>query len=420
MKIQEVVKDRAFDNNIIGFLQDPYRFLSKKLNRYETSALETKLFFLKKAVILRGEEGAKLFYDKEKFTRKGIMPGHVKNPLFGRGSIHGTDNEQHLRRKQMYLDLLNPMSISNFPQILEAKWMERLVKWQKSEKVVLLDEISEVLCSAISEWAGYNLPESNLPAFTKYNREMLESPGKFGPTHWYGRMLRLKAEKEVGHYIQKIRKGEVAIDNNKAAYKIAFYQEDNKLLSLRQAAVFLINIIRPTVASARFVVFGALALHENPSFREQLKSEEFQEYYAHEIRRFYPFVPGLIARARSNFTWKNYEFKKGTYALIDFYGTNHDPATWSNPEKFDPERFRDWNGSAYNFIPQGGGEVNINHRCPGEWLTIEVLKKSIFLLSQIMEYDVPSQDLKIEFNKLITQPKSGFIINRVKNIRTYM
>jgi fatty-acid peroxygenase len=420
MRNIEVVKDKTLANNIMGFLRDPYRFISKKLDSHNTDALETNLFFLKKAVILRGEEGARLFYNKEKFTRKKVMPGHVKNPLFGRGSIHGIDNEQHIHRKQMYLGLLNSNSISNFPEILENKWMERLARWQDSKEVVLLNEISEILCSAISEWTGFELPESNLSSFTKFNREMLESPGKFGPTHWYGRILRLRAEKDVGQYIQKIRKGEVEIDKSTAAYKIAFYKEDNKLLSLRQASIFLLNIIRPTVASARFVVFGALSLYENPRFKEKLKDEEFQEWYAHEVRRFYPFVPGLIAKARLNFTWKNYEFKKGTYALIDFYGTNRDPSTWNEPEKFYPERFKEWNGSAYNFIPQGGGEVDTNHRCPGEWLTIQVLKKTMFLLSQAMEYEVPPQDLTIEFNKLITQPKSGFIISKVKNIRTYM
>lgn len=70
MRNIEVVKDKTLANNIMGFLRDPYRFISKKLDRHNTDALETNLFFLKKAVILRGEEGARLFYNKEKFTRK--------------------------------------------------------------------------------------------------------------------------------------------------------------------------------------------------------------------------------------------------------------------------------------------------------------------------------------------------------------
>ncbi len=52
--------------------------------------------------------------------------------------------------------------------------------------------------------------------------------------------------------------------------------------------------------------------------------------------------------------------------LLDLYGTNYDPQLWSNPEAFYPERFREWDESKFNFIPQGGEDYYTNHRCPGE------------------------------------------------------
>jgi fatty-acid peroxygenase len=414
MQNDTVVKDKTFDSNIAGFIKDPYRFLSRKLDQYDTEALETHLLFLKPAVILRGEEGARLFYDKDKFTRKRVMPGHIKKPLFGRGSIHGTDHLQHEERKKLFLDILGPEHMPSFQRILEGKLYEQMEKWTKAESLILLDEVSEILCRAICEWCGIYIPESKVKIFTKYNREMVESIGQVGPRHWYGRYARVKSELWMADLIKKTRNKEIKSNRESPVYKIAMYREDGKLLSLRQASVTLLNIIRPCIAAARFVVFGALALHERPEMKERLQEDYFQEWFAQEVRRYYPFVPGMLAKARKGFTWGNYTFKKGTFAILDIYGTNHDPSIWKNPEEFNPERFREWNGSAYNFIPQGGGIHEVNHRCPGEWMTIALLKKSMWFLSQVLEYEVPPQDLHIEFNKIITQPKSGFIINKVK------
>jgi fatty-acid peroxygenase len=410
MQSNEVIKEKTFDTNL-GMLTDPYRFISRKLDRYHTNALESSFLFVKKAVILRGEEGAKLFYDKDKFSRVNVMPSHIEKPLFGRGTIHSTDGEQHLSRKKLFIDILQQANLPTFIQLYENKWYQWMRQWEQRDAVVLLDEVSEVLCSSISEWCGLKVPDENIKQFTKECREMVESAGQFGPPHWFGRYQRLKSQHWIADYIEKIRSGEIQLKPDCAVWQIAHYEEMGKPLSKRQAAVTLLNIIRPCVAAARFVVFGALALHEHPEHGERLALSDFREWYAHEIRRFYPFVPGLMARAREDFSWKNYQFKKGSYALLDIYGTNRDPAIWERPEEFDPERFKHWDQSPYNFVPQGGGDVELNHRCPGEWMTIEIIKKSMWLLSQSMQYQVPAQDLRIEFNKLITQPRSGFIIS---------
>lgn len=414
MQDGDVVKEKTLNFNIPGFINDPYRFLSRKLDQHGTQALETHLLFIKPAVILRGEEGSRLFYDKEKFSRKGVMPGRIKKPLFGRGTIHGTDSPQHEGRKKLFLDILGPGQIPSFEKVLEGKLFEQMKNWRKRESINLLDEMSEILCRAICEWCGIYIPESKVKTFTQYNREMVESIGKVGPGHWYGRYARVRSELWMAELIRKVRNKEIKSDKGSPIYKIAMYEEEGELMTLRQASVTLLNIIRPCIAAARFVVFGALALNEKPGMRERLKEDLYQEWFAHEVRRYYPFVPGMMAKARKEFSWKNYTFKEGTFAILDIYGTNHDPSVWKNPEEFNPERFNDWNGSAYNFIPQGGGKHEVNHRCPGEWMTIAIIKKTMWFLSQIVDYEVPPQDLNIEFKKIITQPKSGFIINGVR------
>lgn len=99
--------------------------------------------------------------------------------------------------------------------------------------------------------------------------------------------------------------------------------------------------------------------------------------------------------------------------LLDIYGTNHDKRYWERPHEFWPDNFRKWSKSPFDFIPQGGGEYMENHRCAGEWITIELLNESLRQLTQSMEYEVPLQDLSYSLTRIPTYPKSGVILKDV-------
>ena len=55
------------------------------------------------------------------------------------------------------------------------------------------------------------------------------------------------------------------------------------------------------------------------------------------------------------------------------------------PDVFSPDRFADWEGSPFGFIPQGGGDYLMGHRCAGEWVTVEVMKVNSLLSSESNE-----------------------------------
>lgn len=112
--------------------------------------------------------------------------------------------------------------------------------------------------------------------------------------------------------------------------------------------------------------------------------------------------------------WKNQEFKEGTLVLLDIYGTNHDARLWENPNQFNPSRFENWQGGLYDFIPHGGGDPAKGHRCPGEGVTVELMKVVLRTLATKMDYDVPNQDLHYDLSEMPTLPKSGFIMSNIK------
>lgn len=165
------------------------------------------------------------------------------------------------------------------------------------------------------------------------------------------------------------------------------------------------------------MAFSALALHDHPEYRQKLQEDEgLIKPFVQEVRRYYPFAPFIGARVREDFEWKGYHFPEGRLVVMDLYGTNHDEQIWDRPDEFRPERFYDWDGSPFNFIPQGGGDYDTGHRCAGEWLTIGQMEVTLKFLTQQIEYEVPEQDLEIKLTRIPARPKSGFIIRNARKI----
>lgn len=81
---------------------------------------------------------------------------------------------------------------------------------------------------------------------------------------------------------------------------------------------------------------------------------------------------------------------------------------------FSPDRFSKWEGSPFDFIPQGGGDYFMGHRCAGEWVTIQIMKVSLEYLVNQMEYEVPNQDLSYSIVSMPSIPHSKVVLKNVK------
>jgi fatty-acid peroxygenase len=169
---------------------------------------------------------------------------------------------------------------------------------------------------------------------------------------------------------------------------------------------------------AVYLTFGALALHRYPPCRHELASgsKDYPYLFAQEVRRYFPFFPVVGAEVRHDFEWNGYPFPKGMPVLLDLYGTNHDARSWAAPFEFEPNRFRTWDGNAYNFVPHGGGDHHVNHRCPGEAIAVELLKTEAEFLTRRVAYEVPAQDLEPAWSRVPALPRSKFIIRNVREL----
>ena len=171
-----------------------------------------------------------------------------------------------------------------------------------------------------------------------------------------------------------------------------------------------------TVAVSRFITFAVLAMHEHPGCRERIAAgdEAYLTMFADEVRRYYPFLPAIGGRALHDFDWHGMHVAKGTWILLDLYGTDRHPAIWGDPEVFRPERFERFQSSGFDLVPQGGGDHYAGHRCPGEAATADLVKSAAKLFATEIAYEVPPQDLSISLRRIPTLPASGMVIEKVR------
>ncbi|SIQ96157.1 cytochrome P450 [Pontibacter lucknowensis] len=412
-----IPEEKTLDSSIT-LLQEGFPFLHKRMQQFNSDIFKTRLLG-EEVICIHGPEAAQVFYDTSKFQRKGAIPKPVQKTLLGEDGVQTMDDVAHRHRKAMFMSLMSKASINHLLAQCDRAWRAYVTKWVNMPEVVLFEDVQEIMCLGACAWAGVPLKPTEVRQRAQDFTAMVDAFGAADMRHYRGRKARSRTESWVGGIIEQVRKKKLHPDENSPLYIVAWhYDTAGKLLSKKMATVELINLLRPIVAIAYYVAFSALALHKHPEYLERLRQPDgrFREMFVQEVRRFYPFAPFLGARVRNEFDWGGNHFKKGKLVLLDVYGMLHDPRLWEKPELFKPERFANWQGSPFDFIPQGGGEFELGHRCAGEWITIEVMKQALGFLVNHISYEVPPQNLYYKLDRMPTYPQSGVIISNIRRI----
>ncbi|MEQ2201502.1 hypothetical protein XENOCAPTIV_013426 [Xenoophorus captivus] len=106
--------------------------------------------------------------------------------------------------------------------------------------------------------------------------------------------------------------------------------------------------------------------------------------FLYEIMRFTSFVPLTIPHSTlTDTSIIGYTVPKNTVIFINQWSINHDPAMWSNPESFDPERFLDPQGALNKDLTSSVLIFSLGRRrCIGE----ELSKMQLFLFTALLAH----------------------------------
>ncbi|HZD91297.1 MAG TPA: cytochrome P450 [Pseudolabrys sp.] len=396
----------------LAFKSEGYAFIGNRCQQLGSDIFEARLLG-KRYYCTTGSDAARMFYTPGRFTREGGLPVSTLKLLQDEGSVAVLDGDAHRRRKAMMLSLMTPARLDEMAALAAERLRAAARGWQGGERVRLHDAFRRVLGGAVCAWAGVPVDAERLESLTGEIGAMIDNAGTVGPQNWKARSQRRRAEKFLNGLVEDVRQGESMPPPASALAVIAAHKDgEGELLPPAVAAVEMLNILRPTVAIARFMTFAVLALYQHPETRDLLAGDDhYVEAFVQEVRRLSPFFPVVAGVAKEPFTWRDHHFEAGDRFILDLYGTDRDGRAWDDPESFRPERFLRWPGDAFTMIPQGGGDHLENHRCAGEWLTIAVMKSMLRVLTREIDYDVPGQDLSVDLSQLPALPKSGFVIS---------
>ena len=406
-------------DSTLGLVRDPYRFIGRRCAAHGTDVFRTRIL-LRDTICMSGARAAELFYDRELFRRHGAMPGRIQKTLLGQGGVQSLDGEPHRHRKAMLLSLLQMERLNDLTDRVDGQWQASARRWAGAGgggSIVLYDEVRELLCRALCGWAGVPLGAGEVSERTRQLTDLYERAGAVGPRHWWGRVQRKRANGWIGGLVDRVRRGGLEGAEGTPLHVVATHRDvQGRLLDRHTAAVEVLNLLRPAVAVSVYITFIAHALHAHPEWRDRLSRDGDDGAVGHfvqEVRRFYPFFPSVAATTRRAFEWDGYRFPADTRTILDLFGTNRDGRVWTDPDTFDPDRFRETPITRFNLIPQGGGGHEQHHRCAGEWVTLELMRRASRFLSRL-EYDVPEQDLRVDEDRLPARPRSGFVMARVR------
>ena len=415
--MSETIPSAGFDSTL-SLLRQGYDFIGKHCDELGTDVFRTRLM-LEDVICLRGPDASRMFYGEGRFTRRQAMPASTLRLLQDKGSVQLLDGEAHRHRKRMFMQLMTPEKIAALCETFERCWKARLPRWEKADEIVLFDELREILTEASGEWIGLPVKQRGLDKTTREIAAMLDQAGSVGPANWHASLLRSRTEEWIDGVVEDIREGKTKLPPDAPAAVIATHRDLNgNLLSVEEATVEIINLLRPTVAIGRFITFAALALHEHPECRKPLAGtdEVALESFVQEVRRYYPFFPFIGGRTLEAFEWNGIDFPANQWVILDLYGTDHDPRTYEDAGRFDPDRFRNGVNDAFGFVPQGGGDYIEAHRCPGEAITIAVMKTAVRILTRDLDYELPEQDFTVSASDLPAAPRGGMRMTGIRPI----
>ncbi|MGN6425393.1 MAG: cytochrome P450 [Leifsonia sp.] len=395
----------------LAFVREGYLFGTRRFERAGADVATTRLEGVP-LTLLRGADAARFFSEGGRFTRAGAMPASVQHLLQDEGSVQALEGAAHRQRKALFLGLLTDGAAGGLVEVFERE-LTAAARACAGGEVRLIDLFSLSLLRAVCAWTG--LPERVAAELERSGalQRMIAAAGTVGPVNWFARLRRRDAERLLAETVARERHAPSAPPGSPLAVLAAYGEPDP--LPPEIAAVELLNILRPVVAVAWFLTFAALALQRRPAWRGRLGSAQSDDVrrFSNEVRRFYPFFPFVAGRAARDLEWDGRRFPAGARVALDLYATDHHPALWEAPGRFDPERFGGRAIEPNTLIPQGGGHYADDHRCPGEPVTLDLMDAGVRLLTRRIHYAVPEQDLRVSLRRFPTLPRSGLVVGRL-------
>jgi len=151
---------------------------------------------------------------------------------------------------------------------------------------------------------------------------------------------------------------------------------------------------------------------------EKLDELKYVDQFVKEIKRFYGghAVPMTFGKSKS-FHHEGMYVSEGWNVLACFYAVAYSPKVYTNPEKFDPDRYSDARAEdkrvSCTYVPQGKQPALTNHGCAGFDLVHVIMKLVLIQLLSGSKYKwalSSHQNLEPKWHSIPALPVDGVVV----------
>src|SRR5690625_4757907 len=199
MSSQNMPQEDGLDHTL-ALLEEGYHFILNRQDRFDSRVFQTKILG-EAAICLVGKQEAELFYDDDKFIRKGAAPKRVQKTLFGQGGVQSLDGIEHRQRKEMFLFLMNKKSLAMISRIVSEEWRKELT--QPLHEVNVYEAAKHVLTRTALRWTG--VPFDNSEEWVEELSPLFEHASNVGWKHWQSRRSRKSLERKIVKLVEELR-----------------------------------------------------------------------------------------------------------------------------------------------------------------------------------------------------------------------
>ncbi|MGH8493608.1 MAG: cytochrome P450 [Moraxellaceae bacterium] len=378
-------KGPFFIGYLLDFMRDPLAF-TQKLEKEYGPLIETRIMGQNFIVMLGPEANQFVLQDREgNFSSFGGW-----DPYIGKvfpGAIMSMDNPAHRVQRRIMQQAFKKPALTAYISAMNPKIASGIEGWKAQSRFQVFPGIKQLtLDLATAVFMG----ESLGPEADKVNKAFMDTVEASlayirYPIPPFNMWKGVKGREFLLSYFTKLMPAKKATET--ADFFSQFCHatdEDGARFSDKEIIdhmIFLMMAAHDTTTSTLTTIFYTLAKH--PEWQQRLREaslalgktqldyddlEKLEEldWVMKEALRLYPALTSMPRMVAKDCVFNGHTLRKGTIIGVYPIHTHHMPEYWSNPDRFDPERFspaRNENKKhMFQWVPFGGGA----HMCLGQ------------------------------------------------------
>ncbi|MEX1668632.1 cytochrome P450 [Zhongshania guokunii] len=388
-----------------SFLRNYKALTEQRFNKYGPISRGNTLF--QHSLTLLGPEANEIVLKNSEGEFSSML---AWNPLLDRLFPNGLmlkDAEAHRYDRKILQGAFKKNAIEGYLDTMNPHLEQGVINWPKGKEFHFQYAVKQLLLEVAAEvFLGVEMGEEASSVNEAFVDTMLASmavvklpiPG----TLWYrGLRGRQHLENFIMAHIDAKRRGEGRDIFSQICHAT---DEDGKHFSdeaVRDHIIFLLFAAHDTTTSTLCSIVYALA--KNPEWQQRLRNEykalgkpqldyddlgelEDSKLVFKEALRMYPAVPAIPRRTLKDMDILGYHIPKNTAVAISPLFTHYMEEYWTEPNRFDPERFSKSRAEDkkhfYQWVPFGGGA----HKCLG--LNFAEIQTKLFLFHLLSHYQI--------------------------------